>query len=126
LREKGPTKLDAKSRQDSRLSGIRLPKKRQKILDNSKRNKQENLQSARERNVRLGRQYWKPVKKKHRKDLKSKKQTKSEPEDLMSVTQVSVTVTTGVGGTKLKVITSVRIAPDYYSSLQSNVPAATL
>jgi hypothetical protein len=44
----------------------------------------------------------------------------------MNVTQASVTVTTGFGGTKLKVITSVRIAPDDYSSLQSNVPAAKL
>ena len=128
--EKEPTKLDTKSRQDSRLSGTRLPKKRQRGSDNSKPSKQENLQSARERNVQRARQNGKPIKKKHsvlhRRDLESKKQTKSEPEHLMNVTRVSVTVNTGVGGTKLKVITPVRIAPDHYSSLQSNVPAAAL
>ncbi|CAI9636187.1 unnamed protein product [Alternaria burnsii] len=121
--------LDAKSRQDNRLSGTRLPKKRQRGFDNSKRSKQENLQNARERNVQPRRQDGKPTKKKqsvlHRKELESKKQKKSEAENLTNVTQVSTTATTGVGGTKLKVITPVRIAPDHYSSLQSSVPAAT-
>ncbi|CAG5144507.1 uncharacterized protein ALTATR162_LOCUS1558 [Alternaria atra] len=40
--------------------------------------------------------------------------------------EARLTVTTDFGGTKLKVITSVRTVPDHYSSLQSNVLAAIL
>jgi hypothetical protein len=67
LQEKEPKKLNDKSGRDNRLSGTKLLKKRQSVSGKSKRNKQGNLQSARERNVRPGKQDVKPTKKKRSK-----------------------------------------------------------
>jgi hypothetical protein len=130
LQEKELKKLNDKSGRGNRLSGTKLLKKRQSVSDKSKQNKQGNLQSATERNVRPGKQDGKPTKKKRsvpdRSNRESKQQTKSEREDQPNLRLAPVTVTTDVGGTKLKVITSVRIVPDRYSSSQSNVLAAIL